>query len=275
MLQLTMSRLFFYVPFLYLYHTRQRSLRKLLSWALVYLIPACMLALMQGGFSPRTLAAVVLGAVLIYDFYETGYIQNDTETIKREKAPSMRLQPDELAYYERNTELIYGWRLLLGAPLAVGLILLVPHPCPFVVAALSILVVYQFYNSVRSRWNLYLYVLLITLRYCTPQLLFIEQLDPALLAASFFAYPLANILERASFPKFRIGFMQRLIGGKEGIPAFRIRYYAVLLVITAAIALFDDGFDLRICLLFAYYLVVRILFRLLNAPGKGMFIYYK
>ena len=65
------------------------------------------------------------------------------------------------------------------------------------------------------------------------------------------------------------------LGGKEGIPAFRIRYYAVLLVITAAIALFDDGFDLRICLLFAYYLVVRILFRLLNAPGKGMFIYYK
>ena len=83
MLQLTMSRLFFYVPFLYLYHTRQRSLRKLLSWALVYLIPACMLALMPGGFSLRTLAAVVLGAVLIYDFYETGYIQNDTETIKR------------------------------------------------------------------------------------------------------------------------------------------------------------------------------------------------
>ncbi len=69
--------------------------------------------------------------------------------------------------------------------------------------------------------------------------------------------------------------MQRLIGGKEGIPAFRIGYYAMLLVLTAAIALFDDGFDLRICLLFAYYLVVRILFRLLNAPGKGMFIYYK
>ena len=275
MLPLTMSRLFFYVPFLYLYHTRQRSLRKLLSWALVYLLPACTLALMQGGLSLRTLAAVVLAVVLVYNFYETGYIQNDTETIKREKAPSMRLQPEELAYYRRNMEFIYGWRLLFGAPLAAGLILLVPRPWPFLVAALAILFVYQFYNAVRSRWNLYLYVPLITLRYCAPQLLFIGQADPALLAASFFAYPLANILERASFPKFRIGFMQRLIGGKEGIPAFRIGYYATLLVITAAIALLDGAFDLRICLLFAYYLVVRILFRLLNAPGKGMFIYYK
>ena len=272
---MTMSRLFFYVPFLYLYHTRQRSLRKLLSWALVYLLPACTLALMQADFEIRALPAVLLAVTLVYTFYETGYIPNDTETILHEEHPSLRLDIFEISYYECRKCRIYGWRLLLGALLAVGLILLVPQPGPFLVAALAILFVYQFYNAVRSRWNLYLYIPLITLRYCAPQLLFIGQADPALFAASFFAYPLANILERASFPKFRIGFMQRLIGGKEGIPAFRIGYYAMLLVLTAAIALLDDGFDLRICLLFAYYLVVRILFRLLNAPGKGMFIYYK
>ena len=165
--------------------------------------------------------------------------------------------------------------LFAAAPLLVPLEFLETYYTSLPIAALAILFVYQFYNAVRSRCNLYLYIPLITLRYCAPQLLFIGQADPALFAASFFAYPLANILERASFPKFRIGFMQRLIGGKEGIPAFRIGYYAMLLVLTAAIALLDDGFDLRICLLFAYYLVVRILFRLLNAPGKGMFIYYK
>ena len=73
MLQLTMSRLFFYVPFLYLYHTRQRSLRKLLSWALADLLPARMPAPTHGALSPATLSAVVLRALHLPFLYDPSF----------------------------------------------------------------------------------------------------------------------------------------------------------------------------------------------------------
>ena len=56
----------------------------------------------------------VLSFISFVNLYETGYIYNETETIKKEKDPTKRLTNEQLAFYERHKYLIYSERLLLS-----------------------------------------------------------------------------------------------------------------------------------------------------------------
>jgi len=77
--------------------------------------PSVCFALLQGNdFTVSAIVVSLLFTALIYTVYEIGYIANDTETIKHETNPAMRLTANELAYYERHKHLIYGFRLMLN-----------------------------------------------------------------------------------------------------------------------------------------------------------------
>lgn len=270
-----MAYLFFYFPIFYLYCSRQKSIKKFLSWCVVYLIPVCALGMIQSSVSLNNLIICLLGVILIYDFYEIGYIQNDAETIKSEVNPSLRLSERQLSYYESHKIAIYSLRLLLGCVLSYFLFKISPQPQFFLVCVFSLLLIYQIYNRIRSRWNLFLHIFLISIRFCSVQLLFWPDIDWSVLICSFFMYPFANILERASFPKYGIQMMRFLIGGKDKIVSFRIKYYVIALLAVLILAFTVDTFDIRLCYLFVYYLIVRILFGLLGPKTETMFVYFK
>ena len=149
-----MDNLFFYLPFSYTYVSRLKSHSKLISWVIIYVIPTIYLAIfLQGTLSVPNFLLALLGIVLIYNFYETGYIQNDTETVKRELNPTMRLSENQQAYYETHKKIIYGVRLLTGVFLSFVFVRLSPlsGTLPFIVAVWSILLIYAVYN--RSEIN--------------------------------------------------------------------------------------------------------------------------
>lgn len=270
-----MKHLFFYIPLSYLYHSRQKSLKKFLSWCCVYLIPTCTLAIIQSSLSLKAVLATLLGVFTVYNFYEVGYIQNDTETIKKESSPSLRLSSTDLIYYEKHKIFIYCMRFLIGIILSYSLIYILPQPQYFLLCAFSLLLIYQIYNRIRNRGNLFLYVFLISIRFCSIQLLFYPDIDWILLACSFFVYPVPNILERASFPKYNISFMRHLINGKAKIPSFRIKYYSIMLIISIILIITMPTIDIWVGILFAYYLMIRIAFLLIIPPQESQFIYFK
>lgn len=72
----------FYTPFLYYYKTRLKSFYKLLSWMLIYLAPIY-LAVYYSIQNEMDNIYFLLLIIVVHNLYEVGYIQNDTETIKK------------------------------------------------------------------------------------------------------------------------------------------------------------------------------------------------
>ena len=96
-----LNNIFFYLPMGYLLKTRLNSLAKFISWNIIYVFPLFYLAYIKLNFVITIIDFVeILGSIIVvYNFYEIGYIQNDTETIKRESNPTLRVSKDELEYY--------------------------------------------------------------------------------------------------------------------------------------------------------------------------------
>lgn len=109
-----LNNIFFYLPMGYLLKTRLNSLAKFISWNIIYVFPLFYLAYIKLNFVITIIDFVeILGSIIVvYNFYEIGYIQNDTETIKRESNPTLRVSKDELEYYEENKWYIYIAKLL-------------------------------------------------------------------------------------------------------------------------------------------------------------------
>ena len=102
----------FYLPFCYTLFIRFSKVSQFISWVAIYIIPTLLVFLSfyeKGMFS--FLLCYFLSVMLVYNYYEIGYIQNDTETIKKENNPTLRLTMIQLQYYKSHFILIYSSRI--------------------------------------------------------------------------------------------------------------------------------------------------------------------
>ena len=266
-----MNSQFFYLPFGYTYVSRLKSRSKLISWVIIYIIPTIYLAIfLQGTPGVPDFLLALLGIVLIYNFYETGYIQNDTETVKRELNPTMRLSENQQAYYETHKKIIYGVRLLTGVVLSFVFVRLSPlsGTLPFIVAVWSILLIYAVYNKVRNKLTLTLHALLVIIRFCGLQLLFISTFSPGVFILSLLAFPLINLIERAS--RFHVRLAEKLIPQQETIHQFRIVYYGSLCLLMVA-PLASGLVQWAEYLIFVYFFIYRtVIYLMIYRTGQGL-----
>jgi len=224
------SKLFFYFPILYFLHTRIASVGKLVSWMIIYCVPTFFILYNYSTLSfLHTLISYLLQILLIYTFYEVGYIQNDCETIKDEVNPTLRLTAAELAYYEKHKAGIYLTRLGLGGCLSAALWHLNngPDTWPFITVAASIILIYQVYNKIRSRFTLVLHFILVCLRFLSYPILFVG--SNTVFDFNYFCllliFPILNLMERGSNKKFQVKFLQYLIPDPKHLNSFRVWYY--------------------------------------------------
>ena len=237
-----MRSFIFYLPILYTYITRLRTPLKCFSWSCIYVIPIiCLLFLQnaQWNISIMNILFTLLVIVTVYNFYEIGYIQNDTETIKNEHKPTARLSAEMLGYYERHKELIYLQRMVQGLLLIFSLWLLKAELTGcilFLFAMVLLLLVYQFYNHIRGHWNMILYFMLVSIRYCSPLLLFSDNLSWSLFVLALMVFPvIKTTVFRSTKPTeitTNIYFRRYIIKfDKNRITGYRVMAYAFLSLI--------------------------------------------
>src|SRR5574344_1018744 len=180
---------------------------RLLSYVAIFTISPIYFALVLQSptITLQGLLSCMLGMILIQNLYEVGYIQNDTETIKKEKNPTMRLEQSELKYYSSNRCGIYATRALIDAFLA-GLLIYVGHGSlsvwVFLGVAHLIIPIFLLYNAMLNRWNLLLHFFLATLKFSSLQFLFFDSMQINVFLLSIFAYPIINLIDRAATPRF-------------------------------------------------------------------------
>lgn len=216
----------------------------------------------QWGISITNVLFVLLVILTVYNFYEIGYIQNDTETIKNEHKPTNRLSTEMLGYYECHKELIYLQRMVQGLLLIFCLWLLkveLTGCILFFSSMVLLLLVYQFYNHIRGHWNMVLYFILVSIRYCSPLLLFPDNLSWRLFFLALMVFPIikttefrstkpAEITTNIYFRKYIIKF------NKNRITGYRVMAYAVFSLIASLLCWGGFFSFLDVCLIVYMFL---------------------
>ncbi|MFP9429320.1 hypothetical protein ACJ9N4_03355 [Enterobacter sp. LM3] len=248
----------FYLPFWYSKQTRFRTIARLSSWIIIYVVPVSLSFLfVSPEFNYINLFKSLLGILLVYNLYEIGYIYNDAETIKKEISPTLRLDYQQLQFYENNKYNIYCFRFLVALIITLALSFY-EKTLVFLLSSWAIIPAYALYNSVRSRLNIPLHFILVTLRYCSPVLLFTGLNDSYIIIFMILLFPLINTLERCAESRFNFDFFKGffLTNKKSG----RYVYYFILLAtgLSCCYVFGDYVFYAFSCYAF-YYMIFRLL----------------
>ncbi|AXC85536.1 hypothetical protein DOE57_09520 [Salmonella enterica subsp. salamae serovar 56:b:[1,5]] len=161
--------IFYYIPLLYLLHTRLKSIPEMLSWGGLYLFSIIYLCSPQ--FDVNNILYTFLVIVFIYAFYEIGYIFNDAVLIKKEKTPTLRLSHLEIEYLILNLKTVLFVRLFIASVLLLIFYYVGMNYFKAIACGTIILLIYYFYNRTRSNLSAILYYLLISTRFFTPFLI--------------------------------------------------------------------------------------------------------
>lgn len=241
----------FLIPMLYSFRTRYRGKVGFAAWGVKYFVPVLFISLGLPGFS---FSRFLLGVLFLYCLYEIGYIQNDCETIKKETNPTMRVSHEYLSFYEQNKRLIYFVRVLEIVVLW-GLLYVLGTSIGLLFYGLATLIVFFLYNSVRSGLSLVIHLILMLFRYSVPIFISVNYLSLETLLFILVIYPLTLFVERSVKGKFgyrNVLFSKYLMHEYENRYVFRVKYYAVLFIVTGAMACFSTlpcVFLIPVCIL--------------------------
>lgn len=232
----------FYIPFTYYYVVRIGTVPKLLSWALIYILPTAFYAVI--GYDGSVLLfclQYLFTLIATFSLYELGYIFNDTVAIHREQQPAIRLYDHNFSHFAQYKVWIIIARIAYSCAAIMMLLLLQIKPTSVLQIAISLVLMcglFAVYNTWRNRYNVWFYPLLVCSRYL-PFMLLCEHnsMDYILL---ILAFPLLNALERFSMPKYRWHIMRALIPNEESKTLFRVSYYVVILLILFPTMYFYD-----------------------------------
>lgn len=253
--------LIFYTPLAYALFTRfiKRSKFGIIVWSTEYLIPL-FISMLIVCWTNFDVANAIISIIAVYNFYEIGYIQNDCETIKKEKNPTMRLTALQLDFYEVHKYSIYGFRLLIGC-LTTWYCVEIGTNLMGIIIMWLIIPLYALYNNMRGRINLYMLLLLTTYRYCVPLYVFGHNTQGLSLALVilFMSYPIPKFIEVCADGKgnppekwthiFLMGFNDRF--------EFRIKYYLAMTVLCVVLSTISV-IPYNLTLLPLYYLLDRL-----------------
>jgi hypothetical protein len=242
----------FYLPFLYLISTRLAKPGRLFSYVfLLIILPVCFALINYPFISLRYILNLLIGLLIIHNFYEIGYIQNDTETIKFELNPTLRLSQKSLKYYYNNKFKIYFLRIMIFLMLVVLLLstnFSVISTLLFTSISLLIPIIFIIYNFIRNKLNLILHLILNVLKFTSIQFIVLDYFDEFTFAISILAYPLINFIDRSAHPRF-----SKRISNIYNRPKFRFLYY---LFISFILSILTFVFNTNIVFLFIFYILL-------------------
>lgn len=256
----------FYLPFIYNYNVRLGTIWKFFSWIFIFIVPTLYYLLLNHHNFEALLPYFFL-LITVWNIYEIGYIQNDTETILKENKGSLRLYPNNLQYYYDNRNKILIFRYSISFIFSIGVIIFNNNIYGALCAlafAWMIPIVYFVYNRVRSRKVIYIHFFLVNLRYFSFLMLDFPSIHIKYLLLLFITFPLINWTERFTVPRYNFYFIKHIIPSIESLTYSRISYYLIASIIVSILYYTKNVNFIDIILIyifFIYRLLIGILVR--------------
>ncbi|HFJ0160924.1 TPA: hypothetical protein ACGSR1_005217, partial [Escherichia coli] len=120
----------------------------------------------------------------------------------KEVNPTLRLNKKQFDFYYANKVTIYIFRFVIALSLSVELAFL-EIPLFNSLLPWAIVLVYMLYNYFRSRVNLLLHFILVTLRYSLP-ILMVTGVKIEVVLYIMLVFPVVNLIERCGEKRFNI-----------------------------------------------------------------------
>ena len=223
----------FYLPFVYTFSTRLINRSQKIAWFFTYLFPVGLLFFLISNvdvtiINYKFFLVFVIGVTTIYTIYEIGYIQNDTETIKIEYCPTLRLPEEDMLYYEESKIKIYIIRIICIIFFLIILYLFDIKIQKFGIILIILLLSFFLHNLYRSRINLLTQFFLSSIRYLSIGLLFIDVKVITDYCIFLLIFPVINIIEWFTKERFNLPFF---IDMRSKIDIMRVYYYSITIVI--------------------------------------------
>lgn len=245
------------LPFRYFIYTRLLSQVTRISHFVFYVIPIIYLFFAFSEMHDLQSILIFFIAYLLVNYtYETGYIQNDTQTVKLEKTATYRLEKDEQEFIDKHFKIIIGIRSLIFLCLFFLIVYFagnVFNTYLFVLLIFTLGVVFFVYNRIRSNLNFYLIFILTYLKSFTAVLPFIQSSVLEIAVALAFLQPIPKLIEFTREEKYRDVLIPRLC---LPVDVFRVAYFSVL---TIALWILSDVSEIlqQLLILSVYLMVFR------------------
>lgn len=251
-------------PFKYFVYTRLLSWATRISFLIFYVVPVILLFL---SFSKtvdfNNIFCFFIAYVIVNYIYETGYIQNDTQTVKLEKNATNRLEKFEEKFIDDSFFFIVIMRLAICLALTLLLFYMKNDVFNFYFFFVLIVVegiVFFIYNNVRSNLNFYLIFILSYIKSFSAVLPFIQDDILVVSVALVFFQPLPKLIEFTREEKYKNVIIPRLC---LSVDIFRVLYFSILTVSFCILNWITESFIDLLCLSF-YFLISRSLAYILS-----------
>ncbi len=255
-----------FLPFVYLIHTRLKTKFELISWQIIFFVPQLVITYYYLDIRSNIFIHLFLiSQVIFYSIYETGYIQNDIVTTKKEKNPTIRLNKKNFNFVSKNYIKLRNFRYLIALFFLIILYWLDTFTAyrlnllNFFLVLLFTKIIFYIHNSIRNRFTIITYLILAILKYSFPIILFInfDKLSyPFIITIMIF--PILRVIEVVTLNRYKFKSFKNLIGN---IDKFRIFYYFILFIGIISLKLFfglnNINFYLSISIIL-YFLFFRI-----------------
>ena len=181
----------FFIPFLFTVYTRLQNKKAIAHYLFTFPLAWTIVTCFEPNFE---IFRMFLSFIYFYSIYEFGYLQNDCETIKKELEPSMRVTYDDLFFYEKYKIMIYMFRscvvILLAIYMHISGIKL-----SIILFPLFIFPVFYIYNSIRSKLNLYIHLILAILKHATIVFIILNEFQWSAILWLFLYHPFCFFIE--------------------------------------------------------------------------------
>lgn len=237
---------FYFLPLHYTFVTRINSWKTRVAWIFTYLFPVVIASFYSNPQEFHFIWVPLFFVFGIYSVYEMGYMYNDAVLTKREVNPTIRLNSEQVVFFEKNQVPIYVLRLFFSSLVFLALYLFSATVAySFLVSFFSVALLFSVYNSVRSRINIPLYSFLVFFRYFGA-LLFLSWWQLMLL---WVAYPLCATIEFSTKRRFGLSIPFAL----EGSDIFRVFYYCFFAFVVMVLGRFVDVWPVFFVLILYFF----------------------
>lgn len=249
-----LSWLRYYIPLLWTFSTRYRNIINIISFFLIDAFPSLYIVLVLGGSSLETVGYWIVSFVVVFCFYECGYIFNEVVSVRYEENPTIRIPYHFFSDILKHLENLVTLRIVIGTIGSWFLLIRYPHNWElYILEVLLLLSVYTIHNFFRGRINAITMPLEVTLKYMIPITVFVpdDKLSIALFTI-FVSVVFVRLIEYVSKKRYISG-----LNVIKNVDKYRVKYYMASVIFMLALS-YAKAIPLVLCGLPAIFLLYRI-----------------
>lgn len=249
-----LSWLRYYIPLRWTFSTRYRNIINIISFFLIDAFPSLYIVLVVGESSLETVCYWFVSFVVVFCFYECGYIFNEVVSVRYEENPTIRIPHPFFSDILKHLENLVTLRIVIGTIGSWFLLIRYPYNWElYILEVLLLLSVYTIHNFFRGRINAITMPLEVTLKYMIPITVFVPENKLSIaLFTIFVSVVFVRLIEYVSKKRYISG-----LNVIKNVDKYRVKYYIASVIFMLALSYAKD-IPLVLCGLPALFLLYRI-----------------